>query len=169
MTSLVGAALPRKVASEAVTIESRVSQTETMQAVQVGGSLTTQQHRKTLLTAAAAATAHTASSAYHKEKQTVAKTSKQASCHLPMPLQWYGARDVRVGEVPRPLLTDPGDAIVRITTAAICGSGAPGLHSCAWQLLHRRGALPHLRFAHTPWPRRIMPQTCTFTLATCRA
>jgi threonine dehydrogenase-like Zn-dependent dehydrogenase len=35
---------------------------------------------------------------------------------------WHGKRDVRVEEVPDPAIEQPTDAIVRITTTAICGS-----------------------------------------------
>ncbi len=35
---------------------------------------------------------------------------------------WHGKRDVRVEEVPDPRIEEPTDAIVRITTTAICGS-----------------------------------------------
>jgi threonine dehydrogenase-like Zn-dependent dehydrogenase len=35
---------------------------------------------------------------------------------------WYGAKDVRVEEVPDPKILNPGDAIVKITSSAICGS-----------------------------------------------
>lgn len=35
---------------------------------------------------------------------------------------WHGKRDVRVDNVPDPAIQDPGDAVVRITTTAICGS-----------------------------------------------
>ena len=34
---------------------------------------------------------------------------------------WYGKRDLRVVEVPDPAVINPRDAIVRVTTAAICG------------------------------------------------
>lgn len=37
-------------------------------------------------------------------------------------LTWHGKRDVRVDEVPDPIIKEPTDAIVRITTTAICGS-----------------------------------------------
>lgn len=37
-------------------------------------------------------------------------------------LTWQGRRDVRVEDVPDPSLHDPRDAIVRITSTAICGS-----------------------------------------------
>ncbi len=35
---------------------------------------------------------------------------------------WHGQRDVRVDEHPDPVIEQPSDAIVRITTTAICGS-----------------------------------------------
>src|SRR5581483_8454670 len=35
---------------------------------------------------------------------------------------WYGKQDVRVENVPDPKIQDPRDAILRITTTAICGS-----------------------------------------------
>jgi threonine dehydrogenase-like Zn-dependent dehydrogenase len=35
---------------------------------------------------------------------------------------WHGKRDVRVDSVPDPIIQDSTDAIVRITTTAICGS-----------------------------------------------
>jgi threonine dehydrogenase-like Zn-dependent dehydrogenase len=35
---------------------------------------------------------------------------------------WHGKRDVRVDEVPDPKIQEPTDAIVRITSTAICGS-----------------------------------------------
>ena len=37
-------------------------------------------------------------------------------------LTFHGKRDVRVDEVPEPSIQDPTDAIVRITSTAICGS-----------------------------------------------
>src|ERR671918_586791 len=37
-------------------------------------------------------------------------------------LTWHGKRDVRVDDVPDPRIEKPTDAIVRITTTAICGS-----------------------------------------------
>jgi len=37
-------------------------------------------------------------------------------------LTWQGKRDVRVAEVPDPTIQEPTDAIVRITSTAICGS-----------------------------------------------
>jgi threonine dehydrogenase-like Zn-dependent dehydrogenase len=35
---------------------------------------------------------------------------------------WHGKRDVRVDTVPDPIIEEPTDAIVRLTTTAICGS-----------------------------------------------
>src|SRR5690242_18764014 len=35
---------------------------------------------------------------------------------------WHGRRDVRVEDVPDPRIEEPTDAIVRITSTAICGS-----------------------------------------------
>ncbi|HVL76611.1 MAG TPA: zinc-dependent alcohol dehydrogenase [Noviherbaspirillum sp.] len=35
---------------------------------------------------------------------------------------WHGKRDVRVDTVPDPQILNPGDAIIRITSTAICGS-----------------------------------------------
>ena len=37
-------------------------------------------------------------------------------------VQWYGAKDMRVIEEYRPLVTDPADAVIKVTSAAICGS-----------------------------------------------
>jgi threonine dehydrogenase-like Zn-dependent dehydrogenase len=37
-------------------------------------------------------------------------------------LVWHGKRDVRVDNVPDPTIREPTDAIVRITSTAICGS-----------------------------------------------
>jgi threonine dehydrogenase-like Zn-dependent dehydrogenase len=35
---------------------------------------------------------------------------------------WQGKRDIRVEEVPDPVISEPTDAIVRITTSGLCGS-----------------------------------------------
>ena len=37
-------------------------------------------------------------------------------------LCWHGTGDVRVDDVPDPIIEDPGDAIIRVTSTAICGS-----------------------------------------------
>src|SRR4030081_3695637 len=35
---------------------------------------------------------------------------------------WHGKRDVRVDTVPDPVIKDPTDVIVRVTSSGICGS-----------------------------------------------
>jgi threonine dehydrogenase-like Zn-dependent dehydrogenase len=37
-------------------------------------------------------------------------------------LTFHGKRDVRVDEVPDPRIEQPTDAVVRVTSTAICGS-----------------------------------------------
>jgi threonine dehydrogenase-like Zn-dependent dehydrogenase len=37
-------------------------------------------------------------------------------------LVWHGKRDVRVDEVPDPVISDPDDAIIRVTSSGLCGS-----------------------------------------------
>jgi threonine dehydrogenase-like Zn-dependent dehydrogenase len=37
-------------------------------------------------------------------------------------LEWHGRKDVRIVERPRPVITEPGDVIVRTTATTICGS-----------------------------------------------
>ena len=37
-------------------------------------------------------------------------------------LTWHGQHDVRVDEVPDPVIEEPTDAIIRVTSTAICGS-----------------------------------------------
>ena len=37
-------------------------------------------------------------------------------------VQWMGSKDMRVVEAHKPLITDSGDAIIKVTSAAICGS-----------------------------------------------
>ena len=37
-------------------------------------------------------------------------------------LTWQGKQDVRVETVPDPQIVNPRDAIIRITSTAICGS-----------------------------------------------
>ncbi|MCA9116890.1 MAG: alcohol dehydrogenase catalytic domain-containing protein, partial [Planctomycetaceae bacterium] len=37
-------------------------------------------------------------------------------------LRWYGKQDVRVETVPDPKIVNPRDAIIRVTSTAICGS-----------------------------------------------
>src|SRR5258705_13222204 len=35
---------------------------------------------------------------------------------------WHGARDIRVDTVPEPSILNPRDAIIKVTSTAICGS-----------------------------------------------
>jgi threonine dehydrogenase-like Zn-dependent dehydrogenase len=37
-------------------------------------------------------------------------------------LAWHGRRDVRVDDVPDPTIEEPTDAVIRVTTTALCGS-----------------------------------------------
>lgn len=37
-------------------------------------------------------------------------------------LRWYGATDMRLEDIDKPKLVEPDDAVLRVTTAAICGS-----------------------------------------------
>ena len=37
-------------------------------------------------------------------------------------LCWYGKEDVRIDEVPDPKIINPGDAVIKVTSTAICGS-----------------------------------------------
>src|SRR5688572_9018496 len=37
-------------------------------------------------------------------------------------LTWHGKRDVRVDEVPDPKIEEATDAVIRVTSTAICGS-----------------------------------------------
>src|SRR5215211_3975438 len=37
-------------------------------------------------------------------------------------LTWHGTRDVRVETVPDPVIQEPTDAIIRVTSSGICGS-----------------------------------------------
>ena len=37
-------------------------------------------------------------------------------------LTWHGKRDVRIEEVPDPVIKEPNDAIIRVTSTGLCGS-----------------------------------------------
>jgi threonine dehydrogenase-like Zn-dependent dehydrogenase len=49
-------------------------------------------------------------------------TSKATEGHELKALTWHGKRDVRIDNVPDPTIREPTDAVVRMTTTAICGS-----------------------------------------------
>ena len=40
-------------------------------------------------------------------------------------LQYYGSHDIRVKEVGKPMVTDPKDVVLRVTSTCICGSVSP--------------------------------------------
>src|SRR4051794_27432326 len=40
-------------------------------------------------------------------------------------LTWHGNRDVRVDTVPDPAIQEPTDAVIRVTSAGLCGSALP--------------------------------------------
>jgi threonine dehydrogenase-like Zn-dependent dehydrogenase len=43
--------------------------------------------------------------------------------------EWRGTTDIRVVERPKPMITDPGDAIIKITSTMICGSDLHFYHN----------------------------------------
>ncbi|MBT2500670.1 alcohol dehydrogenase catalytic domain-containing protein [Agromyces sp. ISL-38] len=55
---------------------------------------------------------------------------------------WHSARDVRVEEVPRPSVLEPTDAVIRVTSAAICGSDLH-LYDVFGAFMHRGDILGH--------------------------
>ncbi|WIA30950.1 hypothetical protein OEZ86_000999 [Tetradesmus obliquus] len=48
-----------------------------------------------------------------------AKTHPDAKMHA---VSWMGSHNMQVKEVPRPMVTDPADVLLRVTNTAICGS-----------------------------------------------
>lgn len=57
-------------------------------------------------------------------------------------MSWHGKRDVRVDTVPDPAIREPTDAIVRVTTTAICGSDLH-LYEVLGPFLEEGGVLGH--------------------------
>jgi threonine dehydrogenase-like Zn-dependent dehydrogenase len=57
-------------------------------------------------------------------------------------LTWHGKRDVRVDEVPDPRIEQPTDAIIRVTSTAICGSDLH-LYEVLGPFLHPGDVLGH--------------------------
>ncbi|WP_084963526.1 zinc-dependent alcohol dehydrogenase [Thermoactinospora rubra] len=57
-------------------------------------------------------------------------------------LTWHGRRDVRVEEVSDPAIKEPTDAIVKVTTSAICGSDLH-LYEVLGPFLHEGDILGH--------------------------
>lgn len=64
-----------------------------------------------------------------KTMQTPAEQAKFPTTHYkPDPeknmiaLEWHGNKDMRLVSRPKPMITDPGDCIIRVTTNTVCGS-----------------------------------------------
>ncbi len=57
-------------------------------------------------------------------------------------LAWYGKRDIRLIDAPRPLITDPRDIILKITATTICGSDLH-MYSNATPDMHKGDILGH--------------------------
>jgi threonine dehydrogenase-like Zn-dependent dehydrogenase len=55
---------------------------------------------------------------------------------------WHGREDVRAEEVPDPVLREPTDAIVRVTSTAICGSDLH-LYAKLWPAMRRGDVIGH--------------------------
>src|SRR3954447_4820425 len=54
-------------------------------------------------------------------------------------LTWHGKRDVRVDDVPDPVLKEPTDAIVRVTSTGLCGSDLLLPDAAARKLMQKTG------------------------------
>ncbi|MDR6415115.1 threonine dehydrogenase-like Zn-dependent dehydrogenase [Pseudarthrobacter sulfonivorans] len=57
-------------------------------------------------------------------------------------LTWQGKRSVSVENVPDPVIQEPTDAIVRITSTAICGSDLH-LYEVLGPYMHKRDVIGH--------------------------
>src|SRR3954462_13211341 len=57
-------------------------------------------------------------------------------------LTWHGIEDVRISEVPDPRIEEPTDAVVRVTSTAICGSDLH-LYRVLAPFLHEGDVLGH--------------------------
>jgi threonine dehydrogenase-like Zn-dependent dehydrogenase len=57
-------------------------------------------------------------------------------------VRWYGTRDVRVEDTPDPQLINPRDAIIRVTSTAICGSDLH-LYNGVIPTMHKGDILGH--------------------------
>jgi threonine dehydrogenase-like Zn-dependent dehydrogenase len=55
---------------------------------------------------------------------------------------WHGNCEVRVDDVPDPSLQEPTDAIIRVTSSAICGSDLH-LYAKLWPLMREGDILGH--------------------------
>lgn len=57
-----------------------------------------------------------------RQAQGCTITSKKDSKQIMKAAAWYGNKDIWIIERPRPLITDPNDVILKVTSTAICGS-----------------------------------------------
>jgi threonine dehydrogenase-like Zn-dependent dehydrogenase len=57
-------------------------------------------------------------------------------------LTWHGKRDVRIDEVPDPRIQEPTDAVIKVTSTAICGSDLH-LYEVLGAFLHEGDILGH--------------------------
>ena len=66
----------------------------------------------------------------------------------------YGAGDVRVEDVPDPMIQQPTDALVRVSASCICGSDLHPYHStCRRRRTARPWATSSSASSRTPAPR----------------
>ena len=68
---------------------------------------------------------NTLASAYQKAtepKETATATQPKTSDDKMEALAWFGKEDIRLVIVEKPIITDPTDAIVKVTKSSICGS-----------------------------------------------
>ncbi|CAF0777330.1 unnamed protein product [Adineta steineri] len=57
-----------------------------------------------------------------RQAQGCTITSKKDTKQTMKAVAWYGNKDIRIIDHPRPLVTDPHDVILKVTSTAICGS-----------------------------------------------
>jgi threonine dehydrogenase-like Zn-dependent dehydrogenase len=57
-------------------------------------------------------------------------------------LAWYGKKDIRLVDVPRPMITDQRDVVIRVTATSICGSDLH-MYSNATPDMHKGDILGH--------------------------
>lgn len=69
-------------------------------------------------------------------------TSKKDESHPMRCVTWQGTKSVQVETRPKPLVTDARDAIIKVTTAAICGSDLH-LYTNAMPGMHKGDVLGH--------------------------
>ena len=77
-------------------------------------------------------------------------------------LTWQGNSDVRVEDVPDPTIQQPTDAIVRVTSTAICGSDLHTLKSGWGPTAYR------MSFPTSPHPSPLLPKTLSIYLVSVR-